>query len=66
MRLFACGLAVRKVFFLKSKGVRKDWKSRVGLVRNDMYVISVVCKIKLHNFERVLLDIQAIQLAQKL
>ena len=57
MRLFACVLAVRKVFFLKSKGVRKDWKSRVGLVSNDMYVISVVCKIKLHNFENVLLDI---------
>jgi len=55
--LFVCVLAGRKVFFINMFGERNDCKSRVRLISNDMYVISVICKIKFHNFGGVLLDI---------
>ena len=41
-------------------------KGTVMLVSDEMYVTSLVFKVKLQDFGRVLLNIYAIKLAQKL
>ena len=56
MRLFVCDLAVRKVVFIEDRGEQKGLEIKGRLISNDMYVKSGRCKIKLSNFEGVLLN----------